>query len=52
MLADSIAAVVYYVYFTVSDFEGSASGAVKVSVPRDKNGDFAIDGGELYDSTR
>lgn len=42
---------VYHIHFTASDFEGSASGVVKVSVPRDKKGDAATDGGELFDST-
>jgi hypothetical protein len=43
---------VYHVHFTASDFEGSVSGVVTVTVPHDKAGDTAIDGGELYDSTR
>lgn len=43
---------VYHIHFKASDFEGSATGMVKVSVPKDKRGDTAIDGGELYDSTR
>jgi hypothetical protein len=43
---------VYHIHFTASDFEGRCSGMVKVSVPHDKKGDVAIDGGELYDSTR
>ena len=42
---------VYHVHFTASDFEGSVSGVVKVSVPHDKKSDVAIDGGELFDST-
>ena len=42
---------VYHIHFTASDFEGSASGVVKVSVPHNKK-DTAIDGGELYDSTQ
>jgi hypothetical protein len=42
---------VYHVHFTAWDFEGSVSGVVKVSVPHDKKGDAAIDGGELFDST-
>ena len=37
--------------FTASDFEGSCSHVVTVSVPHDKKGDVAIDGGELFDST-
>jgi hypothetical protein len=43
---------VYHIHFTASDFEGSASGVVDVSVPANKNGDTAIDDGELYDSTQ
>jgi chitinase len=43
---------VYHVHFTASDREGSVSGMVKVSVPRDRICDNAIDGGELFDSTR
>jgi hypothetical protein len=43
---------VYHIHFTASDFEGSASGVVNVSVPVNKKGDAAIDGGELYDSTQ
>jgi len=43
---------VYHVHFTASDFEGSASGIVNVSVPVNKNSDIAIDDGELYDSTQ
>jgi hypothetical protein len=42
---------VYHIHFTASDFEGSASGVAKVSVPHSKK-DTAIDGGELYDSTQ
>ena len=41
---------VYHIHFTASDFEGSASGVVKVSVPHNKKS-VAIDGGELFDST-
>jgi len=51
MLADSIAAVVYYIYFTASDFEGNASGVMTVSVPHSKKSDVAINSGEIYDST-
>ena len=43
---------VYHIHFTASDFEGSCSHVVTVSVPHDKRGDVAIDGGELFDSTR
>jgi len=43
---------VYHIHFTASDFEGSASGMVIVIVPHDKKSDSAIDGGELYDSTK
>jgi len=43
---------VYRIHFTASDFEGSASGMVKVSVPCGKKSGIAIDGGEVYDSTR
>ena len=43
---------VYHIHFTASDFEGSASGVVTVSVPKSKKTDAAVDGGELYDSTR
>ena len=48
---------VYHVHFTASDPESQAlgtsvSGIVKVSVPHSKKTDAAIDGGELYDSTR
>ena len=43
---------VYHIHFKASDFEGSAVGVVTVSVPKDKRGDAAIDGGELYDSTQ
>ena len=56
MLAGSIAAVlpagierygrVYRIHFTASDFERSASGMVKVSVPRGKKSGIAIEGGE------
>jgi K319-like protein len=42
---------VYHIHFTASDFEGSASGVVNVSVPQNKK-DTAIDDGELYDSTQ
>jgi hypothetical protein len=42
---------VYHIYFTASDYEGSASGVVKVNVPHSKKSDAAIDGGPLYDST-
>jgi hypothetical protein len=42
---------VYHIHFTASDIEGSVSGVVKVSVPHDKKGDVAIDGGEIFDST-
>ena len=43
---------VYHIHFTASDFEGSVSGTVTVSVPHSKKTDSAIDGGELFDSTR
>ena len=43
---------VYHVHFTASDLEGSVSGVVTVCVPHGKSGDIAIDGGELFDSTR
>jgi hypothetical protein len=43
---------VYHVHFTASDFEGSVSGVVDVSVPVNKKGNAAIDDGELYDSTQ
>lgn len=43
---------VYHIHFTASDIEGSVSGVVKVSVPHSKKTDVAIDGGELFDSTR
>jgi hypothetical protein len=42
---------VYHVHFTASDLEGSASGMVTVCVQHDRNKN-AIDGGELFDSTR
>ena len=42
---------VYHVHFTASDIEGSVSGVVNGCVPHDKQGDIAIDGGELFDST-
>jgi hypothetical protein len=42
---------VYHIHFTASDLEGSASGVVTVCVPHQKNR-VAVDGGELYDSTR
>ncbi|MGK0189660.1 MAG: hypothetical protein ACI9R3_005477 [Verrucomicrobiales bacterium] len=42
---------VYHIHFTASDFEGSASGVVTVSVPKKKKA-AAIDGGELFDSTQ
>jgi hypothetical protein len=42
---------VYHIHFTASDFEGSASGVVNVTVPHGIK-DIAIDGGELYDSTQ
>jgi hypothetical protein len=42
---------VYHIHFTASDFEGSASGVVNVSVPENKKG-TSIDDGELYDSTQ
>ena len=43
---------VYHIHFTASDLEGSVSGVVTVCVPHDKATDIAIDGGELFDSTR
>jgi hypothetical protein len=42
---------VYHVHFTASDLDGSASGVVTVCVPDDGR-NVAIDGGELYDSTK
>lgn len=42
---------VYHVHFTASNVEGSASGMVKVSVPRDKKS-MVVDGGGLYNSTQ
>ena len=42
---------VYHVHFTASDLDGSASGVVTVCVPHDRR-TVAIDGGELYDSTK
>jgi hypothetical protein len=42
---------VYHIHFTASDLEGSASGVVTVCVPHQKNRP-AVDGGELYDSTK
>jgi len=42
---------VYHIHFTASDLEGSASGVVTVCVPHQK-GRVAVDGGELYDSTK
>jgi hypothetical protein len=42
---------VYHIHFTASDPEGSVSGVVKVTAPP-KQSDPAIDGGELFDSTR
>jgi hypothetical protein len=42
---------VYHIHFTASDLEGSASGMVTVCVPHQKNR-VAVDGGELYDSTK
>lgn len=42
---------VYHVHFTASNVEGSASGMVKVSVPRDKKS-MAVDGGALFNSTQ
>lgn len=42
---------VYHIHFTASDLEGSASGVVTVCVQRDKKS-VAVDGGELYDSTK
>lgn len=42
---------VYRISFTVSDFEGSASGVVKVGVPHDKK-DTAIDSGGVFISTQ
>jgi len=43
---------VYHVHFTATDFEGSASGVVKVVVSHNKKNDAVVDGGELYDSTQ
>jgi hypothetical protein len=43
---------VYHLHFTASDGEGGVSGVVMVCVPRSKASDIAIDGGELFDSTR
>jgi hypothetical protein len=42
---------VYHIHFTASDLEGSASGVVTVCVPHQK-GRVAVDGGELFDSTK
>ncbi len=42
---------VYHIHFTATDFEGSASGVVKVTVPHSKKTSIAIDGGERFDST-
>ena len=42
---------VYHIHFTASDLEGSASGSVTVCVAQQKNR-VAVDGGELFDSTR
>lgn len=41
---------VYHIHFTASDFEGSASGMVTVTVPQSKK-KTAVDGGELFNST-
>lgn len=43
---------VYRIAFTASDFEGSASGVIKVRVPHNKKSEMAVDGGERFDSTR
>ena len=42
---------VYRVSFTVADPEQSASGIVRVMVPKSKKTDAAIDSGGNYDST-
>jgi len=42
---------VYHIHFTASDLEGSASGVVTVCVPHDRKS-IAVDGGQLYDSTK
>jgi hypothetical protein len=43
---------VYHVAFSASDGQGgTCTGSVKVSVPHDKRGSAAVDGGPLYDST-
>lgn len=41
---------VYRIHFTAADLEGSSSGVVTVSVPRDKKS-VAVDGGALHVST-
>jgi len=43
---------VYRISFTASDFEGSASGVVKVVVPHSKKTDAAIDSGGVFQSTQ
>ncbi len=43
---------VYHVRFTATTAGGSSSGMVKVFVPKSKKTDTAVDGGELFDSTR
>lgn len=42
---------VYRISFTASDIEGSASGVVKVSVPKSKKTEAAVDSGGSFDST-
>lgn len=43
---------VYHIHFTAADHEGTCSGVVTVSVPHTKATAAAIDGGELFDSTK
>lgn len=43
---------VYRISFTASDFEGSASGVVKVGVPHSKKTTAAVDSGGVFISTR
>lgn len=42
---------VYHIHFTATNAGGSASGTVRVAVPRSKK-KAAVDGGDLYDSTQ
>lgn len=43
---------VYRIAFTATDMEGSASGVVRVAVPKGKKTEVAVDSGEAFDSTR